>query len=127
MTTVVKNPHNNQEVFDFVVNALRKQGCQSTTGDGCLYRGPNNTRCAAGHLIPDEDYKPGWEAQSLYFGLPIIDSMSPIGKYLHNQGYCTHLVFDLQKVHDNLWEHREEEWQKVATNYGLNYTPPSVS
>jgi len=34
--------------------------------DKCLYRGPNNTRCAIGLLIPDEKYRPSIEGESCY-------------------------------------------------------------
>ena len=32
----------------------------------CLYRGPDGLKCAAGLLIPDDVYYPGWEGQSVY-------------------------------------------------------------
>lgn len=52
-----------QRIFDFVVARLAEQGKASTVGeqrDGslkCVYRGDNNTKCAVGHLIPDELYQ----------------------------------------------------------------------
>ena len=52
-----------QAVFDIAINGLIAQGAFSFApyGDGrggiqCLYRGPNNTRCGIGHLIPDAEY-----------------------------------------------------------------------
>lgn len=44
-----------QEIFDKVYDALLKQGVASIDSNGsCMYRGPNGTKCAIGHLIPDE-------------------------------------------------------------------------
>jgi len=52
-----------QTVFDIAINGIIAQGAFSFApyGDGrggiqCLYRGPNNTRCGIGHLIPDAEY-----------------------------------------------------------------------
>jgi len=47
-----------QEIFDFVNDAITKQGVPSyddSLGD-CAYRGPNGLKCAAGMLVDDEDY-----------------------------------------------------------------------
>lgn len=50
---------NAQEIFDKVVNHLRKQGHRSLSEDGrCLYRGSNGDKCAIGCIISDEDYQP---------------------------------------------------------------------
>jgi hypothetical protein len=46
-----------QEVFDTVAVALLKQGKPSMTLSGtCLYRAADGSKCAAGHLIPDNEY-----------------------------------------------------------------------
>jgi hypothetical protein len=49
-----------QEVFDFVVERLLQQGKRAMRKSGgetlCALRGEGNTKCAIGHLIPDEDY-----------------------------------------------------------------------
>lgn len=54
---------NPQEVFNTAAKALLDQKVPSAKHEGegamgtsCLYRGPNGTKCAIGHLIPDEHY-----------------------------------------------------------------------
>lgn len=56
-----------QEVFDAAVGGVLAQGRPSISEDGkqCLYRGPDGAKCAAGHLIPDELYRPSFETQSI--------------------------------------------------------------
>ena len=57
------------ETVRFVRDALLKQGQKSineerSREDGetlCMYRGDNGCKCAIGHLIPDENYKPSLE------------------------------------------------------------------
>ena len=45
-----------QELFDTVWTALVRQGCKSADNDdACLYRGPNGTKCAAGHILTDAE------------------------------------------------------------------------
>lgn len=43
-----------QATFNKVVTALIAQGCRSSDGTRCLYRGPNGTKCAIGLLVDDE-------------------------------------------------------------------------
>lgn len=51
-----------QLIFTTATAAIITQGAPSYDPDqGCLYRGPNNTRCALGHLIADEDYDSAFE------------------------------------------------------------------
>lgn len=45
-----------QEVFDQVVRHMLTQGERSENDIGCVYRGPNGLKCAAGCLISDEEY-----------------------------------------------------------------------
>lgn len=52
-----------QEIFNKVYLHLKGQGCKAGTmtaskSFNCAYRGPNNTSCAVGCLIPDELYDP---------------------------------------------------------------------
>lgn len=63
-----------QELFDKVLGHLAQQKVKSAVFNepttlhsegnwSCLYRGPNNTQCAFGVLIPDAAYTPfleGW-------------------------------------------------------------------
>jgi hypothetical protein len=61
--------HTEQELFDKVVGHLAQQKVKSALFNeptaldsegnwSCLYRGPNNTQCAFGVLIPDAAYTP---------------------------------------------------------------------
>jgi hypothetical protein len=55
-----------QELFEKAINGLLQQGTVSyIQGTGCMYRGLNGTKCAVGHLIPDELYDP--EIETLTF------------------------------------------------------------
>jgi hypothetical protein len=52
------------------IDRVIEQGCQSGDRDEdgdyqCLYRGPNGTKCAVGHLIADELYTPEIEQLSV--------------------------------------------------------------
>ena len=64
MTDLLTRIENNQpieaqELYDFVVAAVVKQGRPSVgDNDRCLYRGPGGLKCAAGHVIPDGVYSP---------------------------------------------------------------------
>lgn len=47
----------NQEFFDTIVTKLIEQGQPSRSiTDRCRYRGAENTKCAIGIIIPDEEY-----------------------------------------------------------------------
>lgn len=51
-----------QEAFDKVARGIIAQGGPSLDPDGaCRYHGVDGRRCAAGHLIPDDQYKPTFE------------------------------------------------------------------
>lgn len=91
-----------QEVFDWVAYKLLKQNQASVTtgeyGQMCAYRGDGGTKCAAGWLISDDEYKPefegnGWHVLALLGDVPNEHS---------------DMIFELQKIHDhgnpNTWE-----------------------
>lgn len=54
-----------QEIFDKVYRELLRQKVPSMHNGRCLYRGPNGTKCAIGHLIPDELYDEIFNRMSL--------------------------------------------------------------
>jgi hypothetical protein len=61
-------PLSAQELFDTVATALLKQGrpsMQTGNRSACMYRGPDDCKCAIGHLIPDEEYNSEYEFKSI--------------------------------------------------------------
>ena len=117
-----------QETFNTVVNALRKQGCKSSQvnePDNCLYHGPSGLKCAAGHLIPDEEYNENFE------GTPLLDGLSEkptiVGNIIRRLGHDIHLVQKLQIIHDN---DEVEKWEaafaRLADKFNLVYTSSTV-
>lgn len=119
-----------QEIFTKVLTALRAQGVASydASGDGCQYRGPNGTKCAVGHLIPDDFPIGTWEGKrASALGNEVFEAM--------NVGHNEDLEFleALQYTHDDhmpkpgvtfgepdllRWE---REMQNIAERYNLTY------
>ncbi len=66
-TLKIKSLTNRSDVFNHVVEHLRKQGCQSlfSQKNMCAYRGDGGTMCAVGALITDEEYSPSMENNSI--------------------------------------------------------------
>jgi hypothetical protein len=103
-----------QEIFDTVAVHLMTQGQRSEDEayEECLYRGPDGLKCAAGVLIPDDDYSWGME------GLPVLSH--PYFKKRFD-AYCVGLIESLQRCHDDIepvdWLKRLEE---IAAERGLS-------
>ena len=107
----------NQQVFDKVVTALRAQGCKSidTNGD-CMYRGLNNAKCAAGHILPDNLYNKDIE-QGIVYERPVFNSL------VEDTGFLR----VLQRIHDKkLISAWEDSWKQLASERNLVYTPPTT-
>lgn len=64
-----------REIITTTVSKLREQGCFSSNGSTCRYRGPNDVKCAAGFWISDECYSESIEGMSIARAF----SMSEIG------------------------------------------------
>ena len=121
---------NKQEIFDTVVTHLRKQGKRASSihpnGDtGCMYRTSDGLKCAAGCLIPDEDYNLEFE------GFAIDDhSAALVVRYFSNKFGSAErdLIGELQTTHDfsepQDWELR---WQSIANEHGLKLPPKGQS
>ncbi len=99
MTDLLTRIENNQpieaqELYDFVVAAIVKQGRPSVgDNDRCLYRGPDGLKCAAGHVIPDSMYSKKME--SLDVGRLSELNLIPESLFPHKK-----LLKNLQEDHD---------------------------
>jgi hypothetical protein len=101
-----------QEIFDIVVSHLRKQGLKSGNSLVCLYRGPNEMKCAIGCLIPNSSYFKSMEGK-------LIDELISIDSFLWMKDHLR-LLNRLQKIHDyydvDQWE---DQLQLAANRFGL--------
>lgn len=103
-----------QEIFDTVAEHLFRQGTRSYAMDrGCLYRGPDGTKCAVGCLIQDDDYTPNMENKSVY----ALEEDGLLPKYLMKN---IRLLSSLQMVHDtDGWGNRDEMRQALEEVAGM--------
>src|SRR5688500_4424543 len=92
-----------QEVFDQVKAHLLTQNKQSVDHEKCLYRGPDNTKCAAGIFIDDDRYTPDFEGRS----------WSGVAEKLGVRAHCE-LIGGLQIIHDN---REPSEWKNELRLY----------
>jgi hypothetical protein len=108
-TTDVKLLTDRSDVFNYVINHLREQGCQSLFEEKkmCAYRGDGGTMCAVGTLIADDEYSPSLENNSIValFAKNLLptDLKKRIEPNLH-------MLSDLQKLHDNFLEYKDGEF-----------------
>ena len=105
-----------QTIFNRVAKHLITQGKQSIDAGGhCMYRGPNNTKCAIGCLIPDKLYLPGMEHNTVYM-ITIFKVPAYFYEYL---GFLT----DLQLIHDtkSYWPNITQALEKFALNHKLKF------
>ena len=116
---------NQQEIFDKVATHLITQGVQATSVKesggypSCAYRGDNGTMCAAGCLIPDEEYNPEFE------GLDWVDVEIEIPSLASLTFEGHDLISSLQIVHDTKsnWlsiDGLKNALRDVASDYGLS-------
>lgn len=108
-----------QQIFDIVVQHLRKQGERSLSKKGgCAYRGANGLKCAVGVLIPDYKYKASLE-QSLCTDPNVMEAL-PKDTHPHIQ-----MLRKLQATHDmdgpKFWE---PKFRDIARSFNLNYKEP---
>jgi hypothetical protein len=132
-----------QATFDFIVNHLRKQGRRAVNAKGRrCYRTEDGRSCAAGCLIPDEKYSPGFEGSAVVVRggfhlrpqIPVNQEISrqreengspyltEVGRILADEGHSMHVVAALQYIHDSKApSHWEGKFKEVASFYGLQY------
>lgn len=86
----------------------------------CRYRGPDNTSCAVGCLIPDADYNPKFEGKAIapYMFSEVISENTKYGAtvYMKERGYNLDLLKRLQGIHDHPNETQIKERWPVLLN-----------
>jgi hypothetical protein len=109
-----------QEIFDFACNHLRTQKVRCADDTTCLYRDGLGHKCVVGAFIPDRDYDPKMEGNTLR--VLLVYTLLPehlISLFKAN----LELFSSLQVVHDG-GEAWEAGLQSCAQKYNLVYTPP---
>lgn len=140
-----------QADFDYVLNALRKQGVRSArnfpyeTYDGgiannvlCVYRNGVH-KCAFGHLIPDPLYSSSMDEDEGMPAREVLDRYPDVAEYLlggldgsAERAVMSDFYMSMQRAHDqampttpggdrSVWE---ERMRMVANDHSLVYTPP---
>jgi hypothetical protein len=107
-----------QTLFNIAWYTISKQGRPSVGKNGmCSYRGPNDTKCVIGQIIPDSKYTPTWDRAGENY----------VGDVLREVGIKVPLDYasDLQRAHDsfsrhpNFLEKFQEEMRRVADRHNL--------
>lgn len=120
--------NNQQAVFDHVASHLAQQKVcalvltKNDTGYGgyCQLRGDNNTSCAVGCLIPDDEYMPEMEALS---SLSVVAKKGPLFEWCVKNvaPELMPLIKSLQRVHDSGHEWWSDNLQKCAKENQLEF------
>jgi hypothetical protein len=100
---------NKQQVFNKVVDGLLAQNAKSYSASRliCMYRQNSKAddpcRCAFGHLIPDELYQPGMEANGLDLALKLSPHIAEIWG-IDTEADHEDMLFlrELQRIHDSV-------------------------
>lgn len=125
---------NLQDIFDSTARHLITQGRpaldrnydpadRTAEGNGCLYRGPNGTKCAFGFHIPDDVYDERMEGNPASL---LLDKYPELSEFKPFEG----LIEELQGVHDDRSIHRidgtfdmpslKSELREVADQFELS-------
>lgn len=123
-----------QALFDRAVKGLASQGFEPSFlpgGDTCAYRGEDGKRCAVGHLMPDEAYRPEMEGRNIRdlvedmgFDLTRLAGAPPaLGEA--EQGELADFLLFLQGCHDAAYRPgtMRNELRDFAEEHGLTLPP----
>lgn len=115
----------NQDIYDFVCDHLYRQGKRAWHGGifTCAYRAPDGTTCAVGCILPDAQYLPNMESQSI----EVIAQSFNLSWALDSERNPdrTKLLWRLQTIHDSdhSWSTSGEmahRLTELALEFGLN-------
>lgn len=127
-----------QDVFDYVLRAIRKQGTPAMEAKACRYLTRTGSRCAIGHLIPSWQYRPDMEGSS---PKELVIKHEVDFPFSQNSEEWYEFLNDLQRAHDDAALSQdirmdrvdntlsfmilfEEDMKKLANTWHLTYTPP---
>ena len=80
-----------QEAFNIVYRALVKQGYRAVSRKGiCTYRAPDGSKCAIGHLIPDQWYSRGFAGKPISYVIPRVPGLDRITRDLLGRMMSAH-------------------------------------
>lgn len=113
-----------EDLAQLMKTAIRKviaQGKRSYIKGYCLYRGPEGTKCAIGHLIPDELYTRDIEGKNIYAALTDLKIQLPakIRRELGRLQWC----HDVCKLPDTFVE---DFTARVKNNLPKEYWPDEL-
>lgn len=128
---------NEQEIFDKVVNHIRKQGHPAVENGTCAYRTEDGSMCAVGCLITDEVYSVyGSKIEGYDVGTSLVlEALDKSGIDVLKAGTGTGifgLLRCLQAAHDSepskdedrsFMEIFEDKAKIIANEFNLVYTP----
>lgn len=101
-----------QQVFDYVINHLKKQVVQAIRPDtkGCRYRAPCGNTCAVGCLLSDDEYDVEMEGQRVRNLIQ--------GAELRSAFWNRHqlLLEDLQRLHDAFSRFEGEAFEQYVSS-----------
>jgi hypothetical protein len=127
MTPPDLNIATSQEVYNYVITFLRKQGVQAKSLDSgfCRYLTEDGNKCAVGCLFPEGFYKKHFE------GINLEDLIENFPDDFMSAGFDLHLQLlgNLQYFHDNaaVWLRGEETFnehaKQLAESFALTYLP----
>jgi len=120
---ITLTPTTNQEAYDLVKAHLTRPGARQAVkkrpehdAPMCMYRTDDGNRCAAGAMIPDEQYKGSIE------GISIEALVRDMHKVALHPGVSLSLIQRLQGVHDRSenWDHETGEFVGI-NQYGYSF------
>jgi len=128
-TAKIKSLKDRSEIFNYVVDHLRRQGKASklteSCGDQiCAYRGDGGTMCAVGALITDDEYQESWECCGIHTLLKeFILPNSLLGRLLPHEemlGCLQHFHDDKLSYEDGVFsEESEERLTELRNQWGI--------
>lgn len=102
-----------QKIFDTVWNGLKSQNFKQSMRYGtCVYRGENGLKCAAGWLLPDEEWIETRNEET-------IDNYPWFTKNFKNSQF--QLIQELQEAHDALRSDDPEYMKERLTSVAIKY------
>lgn len=105
-----------QEVFNQIATGLMEQGKKSLVNGRCCYRSDDGSKCAAGMLIADDEYKPVFDKRGTRG-----EMISSDWEEIVLKGYApkvhSDLITQLQSIHDSFepseWKERLQDYARI--------------